>query len=92
MHLLKKGMNFLMIKQFISNLKSINEKVFKMMKYGLIFSLSLAVFSCSILFTYIFFYHAPFLFDIGQTIFQLSLTLAVEFIICAYAIDLIFSN
>lgn len=78
-----------MVKQFIDNFKHIDEKISKIMKYGLIFCFLLAIFSSLLLVTYISLSANLILFDIGIALFKFSLTLAVEFIICGYAVDII---
>ncbi|MCI8587095.1 MAG: hypothetical protein HFJ49_00600 [Clostridia bacterium] len=78
-----------MVKQFIDNFKHIDEKISKIMKYGLIFCFAIAIFSSLLLVTYISLYANLLLFDIGIALFKFSLTLAVEFIICGYAVDII---
>lgn len=78
-----------MIKQFIDNFKHIDEKINRIMRYGLIFCLALAIFSSLLLITYITYSSNLLLFDIGIALFRFGLMLAVEFIICGYAVDII---
>lgn len=78
-----------MVKQFIDNFKHIDEKISKIMKYGLIFCFTLAIFSSLLLVTYISLSANLLFFDIGIVLFKFSLSLAVEFIICGYAVDII---
>lgn len=79
-----------MVKQFIDNFKNIDRKISKIMKYGLAFCFILSILACSLLITYLSFSANLLLFDIGIILFKFSLTLAVEFIICGYAVDIIF--
>lgn len=78
-----------MFRQFIDNFKRIDSKISKIMKYGLTFCFILSIFSCLLLITYLHFSADLLLFDIGINLFKFSLTLAVEFIICGYAVDII---
>ncbi|MCI8699996.1 MAG: hypothetical protein HFJ47_01475 [Clostridia bacterium] len=78
-----------MVKQFIDNFKRIDSKISKIMKYGLAFCFILSIFSCLLLITYLHFSTNLLFFDIGINLFKFSLTLAVEFIICGYAVDII---
>ena len=78
-----------MIKDIISYLNDIDKKILKLIKYGLIFSSIICIFAIIILFTYLFFYQSIVVFFAGFSLLKLSIYLAVEFIICGFAIDII---
>lgn len=75
---------FLMIKNIFLNL---DIKAFKIMKNGLLFCSSLCFVAIFILLIYQFTFYIPTIFNIGLTLFRISLIFAIEFIICAIAID-----
>lgn len=81
-----------MIKNFINTYKSLDSKTFKILKNGLKFSFIICLLSIFILLTYIFFFTFPTLYYIGLLMFQLSLSFAIEFIICAIVVDSIKKN
>lgn len=78
-----------MVKQFIDNFKHIDKKISKVMKIGLIFCVGLMLISLLLLVTYLSISANLLFFDIGIALFRLGLTLAIEFIICGYAVDII---
>ena len=78
-----------MLKNIINKAKKFESLTKKIIKYGFIFSFILSITSSIILFTYINFYSTPELYYIGLSLFKTSLTFAVEFIICGFAIDTI---
>ena len=65
-----------MIKLFIEKFNSFDDTIKKIVKYGFKFSFAVCILSILILL-------------IGLSVFRLSLFFAVEFIICAIAIDTI---
>ena len=77
-----------MIKTIINKFNNMDEKVKKILKYGINFSIFVCIVSTIVLITY----HINLnidLYYIGLAIFRLGLFLLVEFIICAFAIDTI---
>ena len=77
-----------MIKVLINQFKSMEEKVKKIMNYGFLFSFFVCMISIGLLIAYD--QNANLeLYYIGLSLFRLSLFFAVEFIICAFAIDTI---
>ena len=81
-----------MIKNFINTYKSLDSKTLKILRNGLKFSFIICLLSIFILLTYIFFFTFPTLYYIGLLMFQLSLSFAIEFIICAIVVDSIKNN
>ncbi len=81
-----------MIKIFINTYKNLEGKTIKILKNGLKFSFIICLLSIFILLTYIFFFTYPTLYYIGLLMFQLSLSFAIEFIICAVVVDSIKKN
>ena len=81
-----------MIKIFINTYKNLEGKTIKILKNGLKFSFIICLLSIFILLTYIFFFTYPTLYYIGLLMFQLSLSFAIEFIICAIVVDSIKKN
>lgn len=59
----------------------------KIMKNGLKFCSIIGIIALIILLTYNLSITTPFLFNIGFLLFKLSLTFAVEFIICGLVVD-----
>ena len=78
-----------MIEKFINSYKNLDKIAIKILKKGLIFCTILCILSVLILFIYEVFSKSPNIYYIGIGIFKLSLTFAVEFIICALSMDLI---
>lgn len=81
-----------MIKTFINTYKNLDKKTLKILKNGFIFSFIICLLSIFILLTYIFLFTIPTLYYIGLLMFQLSISFAVEFIICAIVVDSIKKN
>lgn len=81
-----------MIKNFINTYKSLDSKTLKILRNGFIFSFIICLLSVFILLTYIFFFTIPTIYYIGLLMFQLSLSFAIEFIICAIVVDSIKKN
>ncbi len=75
-----------MLKIIMNKFNSMEEKIKKILKYGMLFSFIVCIVSLLILLTYHFFTN-PDLYYIGLSVFKLSLFLIVEFIVCALAID-----
>ena len=82
-----------MIKVIIENIKrlfgNIDKKILKILKAGFYFCFCIAIISVIILFTYLFFIHNDFIYQIGILIFQLSICYTSEFIVSAFAVDTI---
>ncbi len=81
-----------MIKNFINTYKNLDVKTLKILKSGLIFSFIICLLSIFLLLSYIFFFAFPTIYYIGLLMFQLSLSFAIEFIICAIVVDSIKKN
>lgn len=77
-----------MIKMLRDKFNSMEEKVRKTMKYGFIFSFAVCMVSMALLISYELNANLE-LYYIGLSVFRLSLFFAVEFLICALAIDTI---
>ena len=76
-----------MLKILIDKFKNFEKITYKIMTYGLEFCFSLCMISVIILITYNFIFTSPILFYIGLSLFKLSLTFCIEFIICALVVD-----
>lgn len=76
-----------MIKTIIYDFKSLDKLTKSIIKKGLFFSFILTIISIIILITYNLFSTYPTIFSLGITLFRLSLTFAVEFIICGFVVD-----
>ena len=76
-----------MFKKIIENYKNLDKITSKIMKNGLNFCFILCIISVFILLTYDFIFQSPFLYNIGISIFRLSLILGIEFIICGFVSD-----
>ena len=71
---------------------SLNEIDLKIMKYGIIFSLLIAIFGTLLLSYNLLFLHTIFLYKIGLAIVKLSCYFAAEFIVCGIVVDKIITN
>ena len=82
-----------MIKQIVSKLldtlKNLYIKILKILKYGLRFCFGILILSALILFTYLFFVHSDFVFQIGLLTFQIGLCFIAEFFASAITVDAI---
>lgn len=82
-----------MIKQIINKLldtlKNLDKKILKILNYGLKFCFGIIIISALILFTYLFFVHSDFLFQIGLLTFQIGLCFIAEFFASAITVDAI---
>ncbi len=76
-----------MIKKIIDTFKHFDKKTSKIMRYGLQFCFVLCIVSVFILFTYNVTFHSPFMYYIGISLFKLSLTFAIEFVVCGLVVD-----
>lgn len=78
-----------MIEKLINEYKDLDKIAVKILKKGLMFCFVLCILSVFILLIYEVFYKSPNTYYIGIGIFKLSLTFAVDFIICAKSVDAI---
>ena len=82
-----------MIKQIfnklLDTLKNLDKKILKILNYGLKFCFGIIIISALILFTYLFFVHSDFLFQIGLLTFQIGLCFIAEFFASAITVDAI---
>ena len=69
--------------------KNIDKKDLKIMRNGLKFCFLILLVSIAILVTYLLFIHSIFIYEIGLLIFQLSLYLAIDFIVAGIVVDTI---
>ena len=79
----------MIIKKIYELFKSVNKKIFKIMKCGLQFSFLICIIATAILSTYLLFYHDSFLYFLGLNSFRLGIILGIEFIICGLSVDAI---
>ncbi len=75
------------INMLFSEIKNLDSKIAKIMKFGMIISFIIALIATTTLITYEIFYSLPTLFYIGISLFRASLTFAVMFFICAIGFD-----
>ena len=82
-----------MIKQIFNKLldtfKNLDKKILKILNHGLKFCFCILILSAVILFTYLFFVHSVFLFQLGLLTFQLGICFISEFFVSAIAVDTI---
>lgn len=76
------------MQKIISELKNLDKDTLKIMKYGLMFCISIALIAVIFLLTYIFL-GLNFSYHFGLTLMKSSFTFAVEFIICGIIVDFI---
>lgn len=76
-----------MFKKIIENFKNLDKLVKAIMKKGLAFCSIIGVIALIILVTYNLSITNPLLYFIGFTLFKLSLTFGIEFVICGFAVD-----
>ena len=76
-----------MIKELMDNIKNIDKKVLKIMFSGFKFSFILCIISCVISLSYILNPVSHIIYDCGLILFKTSITFAVSFFICAFAMD-----
>lgn len=77
-----------MIRVLVDKFRSMEEKVKKIMNYGFLFSFIVCMISIGLLIAYELNSNIE-LYYVGLSVFRLSLFFAVEFLICALAIDTI---
>ncbi|MDO5555447.1 MAG: hypothetical protein Q4G09_01970 [Clostridia bacterium] len=76
-----------MIKKIIENIKSIEKNILKIMFLGFKFSFFVYILSAVVLLFYIINPVSHIIYESGLILFKTSLTFAVSFFICAFAID-----
>ena len=69
--------------------KNIDKKDLKIMCNGLKFCFLILLVSMAILITYLLFIHSILIYEIGLLIFQLSLYLAIDFVVAGIVVDTI---
>lgn len=77
------------INLLVEKLKNIDNKIFKIMNKGFLFSFILSIIAICLLFTYETIYSLPKLFYIGISLFKTALMFAVMFMICGIGFDTI---
>ena len=78
-----------MFQKVVNSFKNIDKDIIKIMKNGIKYCFFISIIASFILLFYNYFKLSPIIYYIGLAIFKLSLTFIVEFIICAFSIDLI---
>ena len=78
-----------MFNKISNSFKSLDKVAVKIMKTGIKYCFIISIFASFILLFYNCFKTSPLVFYIGLAILKLSITFIVEFIICAFSIDLI---
>ena len=76
-----------MIKTILNNYKQLDNLANKILKKGLKFCFALCIISIAILLTYMMIFSSPTLYYIGISLFKLSITFSIEFLICALVVD-----
>lgn len=75
--------------QLLDTLKNLDKRILKILNYGLKFCFGIIILSTLMLFTYLFFLHSDFVFQIGLLTFQLGICFISEFFVSAIAVDTI---
>lgn len=78
-----------MISKLIERLKNLDNKIKKIMKYGINFSMLICILACGLLFVYHLSITDVNTYYIGLALVQLSFVFIIEFIICGLAMDTI---
>ena len=82
-----------MIKQIFNKLldtyKNLDKKILKILIYGLKLCFGIIILSGVILFTYLFFLHSDFVFQLGLLTLQIGLCFIAEFFASAITVDAI---
>lgn len=76
-----------MLYSVVSVVKNLDEKIKKIMKIGLNVSFGIAFLSFWVLFYYDVIYSSPDVYYIGIKLFNLSISFATSFFICAIVVD-----
>ena len=76
-------------KKIIDSFKNLDNKILKILKYGLKFCFGILILSAVILVTYLFFVHSDFIFQIGLLTFQIGICFIAEFFASAITVDTI---
>lgn len=82
-------MNINIVKLFVNKIKSLDNKIKKIMNIGFKFSFALCIISVFTLFTYETIYSLPNLFYAGISLLQSSLMFVCAFFICGVGFDTI---
>lgn len=78
-----------MFKKISNSFKTLDKSALKIMRSGIKYCFFISIFASFILLIYNFINTSPIIFYIGLAILKLSITFIVEFIICAFSMDLI---
>ena len=81
-----------MINKLITNIKNIDKNILKIMFSGFKFSFIICILSCFISLSYILNPVSHILYNSGIILFKTSITFAVSFFVCGFAIDKIKNN
>ena len=81
-----------MIDKFKNTFFNLEKKTKMIIKNGIKFCFILCVVSLFLLLTYDFSFANPHLFDIGITLFKMSLLFSIEFLICGIVVDSLKKN
>lgn len=76
-----------MINKFINIFKNLDKLTYKIMKKGFKFCSVICCISIFLLLYYNFQFQSPFLYELGLSLFKLSLFFFIEFIICGIVVD-----
>ncbi len=76
------------MQKIIFELKNLDKKIYKIIRYGLLISLAVSLISSLVLCTYIL-YKSSFTYQIGLALMKFSFTIATQFIVCGLVIDFI---
>ena len=76
-----------MLKKLLDSYKKMDNMANKILKKGLKFCFVLCIVSILILLTYMVMFSSPNLYYIGISLFRLSITFSIEFLICALVVD-----
>ncbi len=76
------------MQKIIFGLKNLDKDTYKIMTYGLLFSVFISLIAVGILLTYIFL-GTSFFYHLGMLMTETSFSIAVEFIVCGIIVDFI---
>jgi hypothetical protein len=76
-----------MINKFINIFKNLDKLTYKIMKKGFKFCSVICYISTFLLLYYNLQFQSPFLYELGLSLFKLSLFFFIEFIICGIVVD-----
>ena len=75
--------------KLLDTLKNLDKKILKILKYKIKLCFGILILSAGILFTYLFFIHSDFVFQIGLLTFQIGICFIAEFFASAITVDTI---